>query len=165
MEQAPNRALTFRALGVDDSAEVQRLVIDCPPLSPHTPYTYWVILSKFGALCVGAFADATPVGIALAIATPEKRAFVWQVGVRPQFRGLNLGGRLLEQVWKSAKQQGLQSIEATISHKNEASRRTFESFARANHLAFRAIGQATASDASGSIVDQEVEYRMEPHQD
>jgi L-2,4-diaminobutyric acid acetyltransferase len=154
--------LTYRKLGEQDCAEVQGVVVDCPPLTLHTPYTYWVILSRSAELCIGAFEREDLVGMALAIPTLERRAFVWQIGVRPQFRGLHIGRHLLERIWQAAEQAGLGSLETTIGADNEASAAAFSGFARANDLDFRAIADATSRDANGSTVDREVEYRLDP---
>jgi L-2,4-diaminobutyric acid acetyltransferase len=137
-------------------------VIDCPPLTLHTPYTYWVMLSRSAGLCVGAFERENLVGMALAIPTLERRAFVWQIGVRPQFRGLHVGRHLLERIWQAAEQAGLDSLETTIGRNNEASAATFSGFARANDLDFRAVADVTSRDPNGSTHDQEIEYRVDP---
>ncbi|HKB51238.1 MAG TPA: GNAT family N-acetyltransferase [Solirubrobacterales bacterium] len=141
---------------------MQRLVVECPPLTLHTPYTYWVILSRSARLCIGAFEGKDLIGMALSIPTLERRAFVWQIGVCPPFRGRHVGHGLLERAWQAAGQAGLRSLETTIGKENEASVATFSSFACANGLDFRAVAEAIPRDANGSTVEPEIEYRLCP---
>jgi len=152
--------LNYRKLEARDSAAVQRVVLDCPPLTLHTPYTYWVILSRSADLCVGAFEDGDLIAMALTIPTLNGRAFVWQIAVRAQFRGRRISHHLLEQVWQAAKHAGLDSLEATIGSDNKASAAAFSAFAESKGLALQAVGNATPCDADSSVVDPEIEYRI-----
>jgi L-2,4-diaminobutyric acid acetyltransferase len=51
--------------------------------------------------------------------------FVWQLGVRPDFRGIGLSDRLLDRIAESARTAGAAGIEATIEDDNAPSRAAF----------------------------------------
>jgi L-2,4-diaminobutyric acid acetyltransferase len=154
-------ALSIRALAADDLVGVQGLIRACPPLQLHTPYTYWVILDKYGSHCAGIFDGENAVGLVLAIPVPEQRLFVWQIGVLPRLRGDGLSGRLLRHIWRAATREGMTSLETTIAEDNPASRSAFEAFAQAEGLNLRPSGAVTVRDADGVAVDDEIVYRLE----
>jgi diaminobutyrate acetyltransferase len=156
---APSDRLTIRALDVGDAADVQETVVACAPLTLHTPYTYWVILAHGSGLSVGAWEESRLAAVALAIPFGADRAFVWQIGVRPELRRGGLSQRLLERVWDAAKGQGLASLEATVAADNQASMAAFSRFADSQSLGLRG-DEVAVRDADGSVADREIHIRL-----
>lgn len=159
MGQPPNE-LTYQRVSVDSSEAIQGLVSDCPPLTLHTPFTYWVILSRSSELCIGAFADGDLAGVVLTIPSLTGAAFVWQIGVGQEFRRQKVAHALLDRSWRAAKGAGLEAIEATIDPENKASTSMFKNFAEVNGLKLEAAGDVEIRDASGSLIERETEYRL-----
>lgn len=159
MGQPPNE-LTYQRVMVDSSEAIQALVADCPPLTLHTPFTYWVILSRSPDLCIGAFADGDLVGVVLTIPSLARAAFVWQIGVRQEFRGQKVAHALLDRSWQAAKCVGLKGIEVTIDPQNKASTSMFKKFAEVNDLKMEVAGDVEIRDGSGSLIERETEYRL-----
>lgn len=163
MDQARSkRELTYRQLGVEDAVELQRAVIDCPPLSLHTPYTYWVMLNTSPTTCLGAWQQHELAAFVLAIPTDRDHVFVWQIGVRPPFRRCRIGHALLDRVWQAAEAAGHSTLETTIAPDNHPSTEAFSSFAKSRGLGFEAVGEAVCPGPDGAIVEREVVYRLEP---
>ena len=163
MDQTPsNHDLKYRTLDIQDSVDLQCAVVDCPPLTLHTPYTYWVILSRSSELCIGAWQQDEFVGFAMAIPTLRNRVFVWQIGVRPAFRGRQIGQSLLERVWLAAEQSGFSSLETSVAPNNQASTATFASFAKSHGFGFEVAGETVCRDPAGDIVEREIEYLLKP---
>lgn len=154
--------LTFRPLGVADVVDLQQAVRDCPPLTLHTPYTYWVALSKASGLCIGAWREDELAGFVVAMPTTRSRLFVWQIGVRSSFRGRQVGQVMLRKAWQAAEKLGLDSLETSIEPSNKASAATFASFAKAENLSFNAIGTASIRDPAGKVAEREIEYLLQP---
>jgi L-2,4-diaminobutyric acid acetyltransferase len=157
--QPPNE-LIYQRVSADSSEAIQGLVADCPPLTLHTPFTYWVILSRSSELCIGAFADGDLVGFVLTIPSLTGGAFVWQIGVSQKFRRQKIAHALLDRSWRAAKGVGLEAIEVTIDPRNKASTSMFKDFAEVNGLKLGATGDVEIRDASGSLIERENEYRL-----
>jgi L-2,4-diaminobutyric acid acetyltransferase len=155
-----SHGLTYRELELPDAVELQRAVIDCSPLSLHTPYTYWVILTAGSGFCFGAWERTRLAAFALAIPLGQDRIFVWQLGVRPEFRGCQISHELLDRIWRTAMAAGLRSLETTIAPDNHASTAAFSSFADSHDLDFEADGDTTCQGPDGTIVDREVRFRL-----
>lgn len=159
-ERRDAQSLSLRALGPDDAAAVQQAVIACPPLTLHTPYTYWVMLGAQRGMCVGAYAEDELAAFALSLHLGPERLFVWQIGVLPAHRGRNLGVRLLGDLWGRARQRGIDRVETTIAPDNVASRLAFERFAITHGLVMRRLGDALCSDADGLVAEAENWFRL-----
>lgn len=163
MEQAhPEQDLDLRTLSVADAVDLQKAVIACPPLTLHTPYTYWVILSRSPDLCFGAWAGGELAAFSLAVPTFRRHAFIWQIGVLPELRGQRLGQHLLDRVWHVARESGLTAMEATIAVDNESSIATFRVFAETHELGFQECGEIVSRDAVGAEAEREIEYLLRP---
>lgn len=156
----PPRKLTYGELSPELAEATQRLVANCPPLVLHTPFTYWVILSRSQHLSIGAFDCDSLVGAVLAIPSLSGAAFVWQIGVHQELRGQRIAGALLERCWKAARTAGLKALEVTIDPKNEASLSTFTAFAEVNNLTLEMGAEIEVRDGSGNLVEREIEYRL-----
>ena len=154
--------MTLRPLDLSDAVEIQRAVLDCPPLTLHTPYTYWVILTAGSGLCFGSWDDGQLAGFLLVVPSRDDSAFAWQIGVRPQFRRRGVSQTLLASAWQAARKAGFQSMDVTITASNSESFDAFASFADAHGLNLREAGEATCQGPDGSITDNEILFRLAP---
>jgi L-2,4-diaminobutyric acid acetyltransferase len=151
---------SMRPVTADDAGPLQQAVLECPPLSLHTPYAYWVMLRAGGSLSVASWRAGQIVGFALGLGLADARVLVWQIGVRSQFRRRGLAQEMLAALWRTAQSQGIDTIEATIDLDNVVSRRVFARFAETHALDVQQIGEAVCRDPTGTIVEREDWFRL-----
>ncbi|MTD58654.1 diaminobutyrate acetyltransferase [Amycolatopsis pithecellobii] len=118
-----------------DGAELWRIARDSKKLDLNTPYAYLLWCRDFADTSVVAKVDGRPVGFVMVYRRPAApdAALVWQVAVDASQRGQGLAGKMLDQLFTSLVQQGVRYLETTVTPDNEASIRTFASFAKRWH--------------------------------
>ena len=129
-----------RLLNASDGARVRSFVSKCPPLTVHTSYTYWFILSRTPRLSVGLEASDGLVAVALGVPTADGGVFVWQLASCPTLRRTGLAIKALGALWTNADAQGLSRLELTIAPSNQASVATMRRFADDHGLRIRSTG-------------------------
>ncbi|APZ41985.1 diaminobutyrate acetyltransferase [Acidihalobacter ferrooxydans] len=120
-----------------DGARVWHLVENSGVLDRNSAYVYLLLCSHFSDTCAIAEQDDQLLGFVTGYRLPERPQtwFVWQVGVSARARGRGLGKRLLHAVLN--RHDDLNTIEATVSPSNRASRALFGSIARELHAPLR----------------------------
>lgn len=125
-------ALRMRAVQASDGAALWRLVAQVGTLELNTPYAYVLLASDFGSTCrVAEAEDGSLVGAVIGLRPPREPdcAFVWQVGVRPDFRGKGLALALL-QAWHGCPAvSDARWLTATVAEGNRASQALFRRLA------------------------------------
>lgn len=126
-------ALDFRTASLRDAPEIWELVSDSGALEENSLYCYLLLCRDFSDTCVVACRGNEIVGFVLAYRPPKspETVFVWQVGVAEAARGQGLAKRLLRSLVSVPGCDGVRYLEATVTPSNTASRRLFQSFAKA----------------------------------
>ena len=108
-----------------------RLVRDCPPLDPNSPYCNLLQCSHFKSTSIAATHRDQLVGSVTAYRLPghPDTLFVWQVAVHPAVRGRGLARQMLRRLFERVAPQGVRFIETSITGDNPASQRLFAGFA------------------------------------
>lgn len=151
--------LTITSLTAENSVAVQRLVRECAPLTLHTPYSYWVMLTYGGNLSRAVWQDGRLAACALVVPAGTTVAFVWQLGVAPQYRGKGLAGAVLRAVWDE-RAEWVAHLETTIAPDNHKSYASFAGLARARGLELREVAAIGVAGPDGSMVERETHYRL-----
>lgn len=114
-----------------DVAAVHAFVADCPPLTLHTEFTYWVLLRYWGSYCLIAEEDGMIASVLLAIGTSsaEDLVYLWQIGVAPRARRSGLAQRMLQEFAARASSDGRTRVQVSIAPDNPASLRLFAQLA------------------------------------
>lgn len=123
--------IEIRNLSGLDTDLVHALAQELPPLDVHTMYTYWNILENFGDSCFVATDSDLPVGLVTSHPTtnPSDEWFLWQIGVRTEYRGNGIADRLQDCVVAVARDAGASALRTTIDQTNLASLHIFERLA------------------------------------
>jgi L-2,4-diaminobutyric acid acetyltransferase len=121
----------IRASSEADVAAVQNFVADCPPLTVHTEFTYWVLLRYWGDYCLIAEQDDEITGVLLAIGagSADDLIYLWQVGVTPALRGTGLAQGMLCEFAARASRSGRTRVQVSVADDNRASHGLFARFA------------------------------------
>lgn len=151
--------MKLRRCTENEADAVRAFVAKCPPLTVHTPYTYWTTLRYFGEGCFVIEHDEEIVGYISGVpstALPDV-VFVWQVGVAQEWQGKGLSTRLLDAVANVAIDKGLTRMQYSVGPSNLASRRTFERFATRRGAHVERIGVVKLAERG----EQDELYEME----
>lgn len=116
---------------VADGRLMWQLVQDAGVLDRNSLYCYALFCRDFADTSLVAFGDQELAGFVTAYRPPTRPdcIFVWQVGVASPYRRCGLGLRMLQQLVTMPHVRGCQSLEATVTPSNQASRKLFERFA------------------------------------
>ncbi len=154
--------LTIRPMRTEDVAAVQAFVSTCPPLGVHTAFTYWVLSQYSSTFSFVAESDGRLCGLLTALATDrlDPGLYLWQLGVSEELRGQGVAGRLLSQLAQAMPPAGVTSFDVSISPENEASRRTFQGFARTVGAAWEVVGRSRVVDLFFGHDDSETIHRL-----
>lgn len=124
--------IAFRRPTVEDGAAMWACVGRTKVLEQNTCYAYVLFAAHFADTCVLAEIDGRVAGVVIGYRPPTSpdAAFVWQIGVDPDFQGRGLGKKLLEEFIRLPGCRDANFLETTVTPSNETSRRLFRSFAR-----------------------------------
>ncbi|GHB29084.1 diaminobutyrate acetyltransferase [Streptomyces clavifer] len=119
---------------MEDGAAIWRIARDSEVLDLNSSYSYLLWCRDFAATSVVA-RDETggPIGFVTGYLRPDRPGtlVVWQVAVDSAHRGKGLAATLLDALTtRVASDQGLASVETTVTPDNTASDRLFTSFAQ-----------------------------------
>lgn len=122
----------FRTARPDDGAALWRLVKATGALELNSAYFYLLFATDFGDTCLVAERDGRIVGAVVGYHPPRRSdtAFVWQIGVLPEFHGQGLGSKLLQQWISLPANRGCKWVTATVADDNTASQALFRRFTR-----------------------------------
>ncbi|MDC7239177.1 MAG: GNAT family N-acetyltransferase [Spirochaetales bacterium] len=152
----------IRNIKKSDLPEIRKLVAACHPLGFHTLYTYWVLQHHFGDLCFVSEEEGRLAGLITGLVSGSEgdTAFLWQIGVRPDFQGQGIAGHLVDCFASAVRNKGLGRIQLSIDPENPVSIKTFESFARKEGLVFRKIERISLSDEFSDYPEEEDLYEI-----
>ncbi|MFD3522116.1 diaminobutyrate acetyltransferase [Streptomyces sp. NPDC058653] len=130
------RSLRIEAPQVEDGAEIWRIARDSEVLDLNSSYSYLLWCRDFAATSVVARdtasgADGAPIAFVTGYIRPERpeALVIWQVAVDSAHRGKGLAGTLLDAlVTRVTDEQGITSVETTVTPDNTASDRMFHAF-------------------------------------
>jgi L-2,4-diaminobutyric acid acetyltransferase len=164
MDQTTEKRLLFRRPRVEDGKAVHDLIRRSPPLDVNSAYNYFLLCSHFSETCVVVEKEGVLVGFISAYREPAQmeRLFVWQVAVDSDIRGQGLAGRMLHELLSRPACHGVRWIETTISPSNSASRRVFESLAKARAVRWEEEIFLSREDFGGEAHEEEILYRIGP---
>ncbi|MFE7751420.1 diaminobutyrate acetyltransferase [Streptomyces sp. NPDC057428] len=119
---------------VEDGAAIWRIARDSEVLDLNSSYSYLLWCRDFAATSVVARDEnGDPIAFVTGYIRPDRpeTLVVWQVAVDRAHRGKGLAAKLLDALTaRVASEQGLASVETTITPDNAASDRLFTSFAQ-----------------------------------
>jgi L-2,4-diaminobutyric acid acetyltransferase len=133
-------SITIRPATPADGRTMWHLAKDSGSLDLNSPYAYLLAGHHFGATTkVAVDTRGGIAGFVIGYRPPAAphQVFVWQVAVDPSHRGSGVGHKLLGAVVDDAIAAGAHELTATVTPSNEASRRLFQSVARARSAEFR----------------------------
>lgn len=139
------RSIRIDAPRVADGAAIWRIARDSEVLDLNSSYSYLLWCRDFAATSVVARdtssgaegtagadgADGAPIGFVTGYIRPERpeALVVWQVAVDRAHRGKGLAGTLLDALTRRVtEEQGVTSIETTVTPDNTASDRMFHAY-------------------------------------
>lgn len=130
-------SIVFRRPCTQDGVAVWHAVERAGTLEQNTAYFYLIFCSDFANTCLIAEEDGEVAGFVIGYQPPTepRTAFVWQIGVLPQWRGQGLGKRMLHAWLALPANQGVQWVTATVSDDNAASDQLFRGFASSLEVA------------------------------
>ena len=139
IDEAKRQDLSIRTPLLSDAQGMERMASECGELDVHNRYAYLLCCSLFKKTSRLAVKRGEPAGFLTALRVPEypERLFVWQIGVRPDFRGQGVARALLNHVVLQSGPPRLQRLEATVAPSNLASMRLFEKFAASQDTALQ----------------------------
>nr|WP_302622496.1 diaminobutyrate acetyltransferase [Streptomyces griseus] len=124
---------------VEDGAAIWRIARDSEVLDLNSSYSYLLWCRDFAATSVVARDEnGDPVAFVTGYTRPDRpqTLVVWQVAVDRSHRGKGLAATLLDALTaRVAADQGLTSVETTITPDNTASERLFTSYAQRHDVA------------------------------
>ncbi|MER5553832.1 diaminobutyrate acetyltransferase [Streptomyces sp. NPDC002793] len=119
---------------VEDGAAIWRIARDSEVLDLNSSYSYLLWCRDFAATSVVARDEnGDPIAFVTGYIRPDRpqTLVVWQVAVDAAHRGKGLAATLLDALTtRVASEQGLASVETTVTPDNTASDRLFTSFAQ-----------------------------------
>ncbi|WP_405847198.1 diaminobutyrate acetyltransferase [Streptomyces niveus] len=136
------RSIRIDAPRVADGAAIWRIARDSGVLDLNSSYSYLLWCRDFAATSVVARdtssgadgtpgAEGTPIGFVTGYIRPERpeALVVWQVAVDRAHRGKGLAGTLLDALTRRVtEEQGVTSVETTVTPDNTASDRMFHAY-------------------------------------
>lgn len=116
---------------IDEGGMIWEMARDAGGIDLNSPYAYMIQWRNFHQTCVVAEVYGKPAGFVMAHRVPNRPhvLFVWQVAVLPEFRGMGIGHRMLEELVERPACTGVRVLEATVTPSNKASERLFTAFA------------------------------------
>ncbi|WGV98656.1 diaminobutyrate acetyltransferase [Vibrio sp. YMD68] len=125
---------SFSEPSVEDGSDVSHLIAACPPLDVNSSYCHFLQSMHFSQTCVLARYDGDIAGFVSAYRKPDEPStlFVWQVAVAPRFRGKGLASSMLDELLSRDHLSSINSVETTITEKNDASWAVFQKLDKSN---------------------------------
>ncbi|WP_406150175.1 diaminobutyrate acetyltransferase [Streptomyces sp. NBC_01012] len=152
---------------VEDGAAIWRIARDSEVLDLNSSYSYLLWCRDFAATSVVARDEnGDPIAFVTGYIRPDRpeTLVVWQVAVDQAHRGKGLAAELLDALTaRVASDQGLESVETTVTPDNTASDRLFTSFAQRHDVPLeREVLFEGALFPEGTTHLPEVLYRIGP---
>lgn len=112
--------MNIRGLQDGDIKAVREILAQGEPfVASYQNYIYWMLGRNFPSTCLVAEKNGRILGYIGALLSAEKQTvFVWQIAVKSDERGRQIGRRLLENVVIAAKNMGITQLEIGINDEN-----------------------------------------------
>lgn len=125
--------IILRTPSLDDAVGIHRIVRDSGTLDANSVYCYLLLCRDFCDSCLVAVRDSEAVGFVSAYLPPRRpeTLFVWQIGVHSSMRRTGLARAMLRSLLILPACRQVNTLEATVTPSNHASRRLFQSLANA----------------------------------
>lgn len=125
--------VTLRRPRRSDGAALHDFVCRSEALEANTRYAYLLLSTHFRDTSIVAEQGGRIAGFVAAYLLPARpdTIFVWQVGVAPFARRTGLARRMIQAILDRQDLEDVRCLEATVATSNQASRRLFESVAKA----------------------------------
>lgn len=139
--------LYIRPLEEGDIKTVREILAQGAPfVASYNNYIYWMLGKYFPSTCLVAEKNGQIIGYIGALLSMEKqKIFVWQIAVKSNERGQQIGRRLLENIVTAAKKMGIDELEIAIDDEN---------------IICRCMVKKLVQDLEGTITEKE-KYRGE----
>ncbi|WP_304508617.1 GNAT family N-acetyltransferase [Anaerotignum sp.] len=96
-------------------------------MASYNNYIYWMLGKYFPSTCLVAEENGQVLGYIGALLSAEKRKiFIWQIAVKSEERGRQIGRKLLQSVLLTAGDMGIMQLEIAINDKNSSCRHMVE---------------------------------------
>ena len=140
--------IIIRNIKICDLKNIRELIKKCFPLDFHTLYTYWVLAYHFQEFCFVAEKKNELIGYISGLVSNRKdnTAFIWQIGVTPEYRGTGLSQKLLYHFFDSVQKNHIKYVQVSIDPKNIASLKCFRKFVQATNRTMRKIDELHLKD-------------------
>ncbi|MEZ6125484.1 MAG: diaminobutyrate acetyltransferase [Planctomycetaceae bacterium] len=138
------QSIALRTPTLCDASEIWQLVRDSGVLDCNSAYLYLLLCRDFSDTCLVATVESRVVGFVSAYLLPadSRTLFVWQIGVRSDWQGQGIGRRLLAGLVERVQVRSpVQFVEATVTARNTASRKLFQSFADKSHVRLQEVSE------------------------
>ncbi|WP_329278648.1 diaminobutyrate acetyltransferase [Streptomyces sp. NBC_01451] len=154
---------------IADGAALWRIARDSKVLDLNSSYSYLLWCRDFAATsAVARDSGGRPVGFVTGYVRPDRPGtlLVWQVAVDVGHRGRGLAAALLDGLTRRVgAEQGLTTVETTITPRNTASEQLFTSFAERHGATVQREVLFDAAQFPNDPHDPEVLYRIGPLSD
>jgi len=156
--------LSLRKPGLEDGAEVHRLITQTEPLDINSLYCYLLICDHFNETSILAHDNGSVKGFISAYIHPRKNdtLFIWQVAVHSSTRRQGLAMKMAMGILGRDCTRGIRYIETTVSPSNTASSLFFESLAARLETGLVKEPYITESMFGEEKHEAEVLYRIGP---
>jgi L-2,4-diaminobutyric acid acetyltransferase len=144
---------------------MDQLARDCPPLDTNSRYLYLLMCHHHASTCAAARDDeGRLVGMVTAYKPPAepRTLFIWQMAVAPQGRGQSLARKMIQAILRRPSNGDVDTLEATVSPSNTASRRVFESLARHLNTTLRVDSLFESEHFGGADHEPENKFHLGP---
>jgi len=134
--------IVIRNLEENDIEKLLEFVKNCKPLTEHTLYTYWVLSRYFPNICFLCENESRElIGAITGVisAKNQEHAFIWQIGVRLDYRRKGIATSLIDKFVNKCTQLGISYIEFTIEPNNVASFNLFKKYAGCKGIKMKKI--------------------------
>jgi L-2,4-diaminobutyric acid acetyltransferase len=158
-----DRPWVIRNIEPRDAEILQAFVSKCPPLDPHTLFTYWVLARyqpTYGFVAQDFNGEVIGLLTAIASSNDHETVYVWQIGVAPAVRGNGLAQDLLHELNMAALQNRRRLLEVSIDSHNQESHCLFHAFARAQSATLEVVDVLELHDEHYALTDSEVLYQI-----
>jgi len=102
------------------------------------------------------------IGFVSGVRSNEDIFFIWQLGVKHEYRSQGYSSLLLEKVVTAASSLGCKKIQFSIEPDNEKSLKASTSFARKHQLSIKRIDNVYYVDSLSGKQENEVLFEMSP---
>jgi L-2,4-diaminobutyric acid acetyltransferase len=120
-EERDPDGITIRNFHPEDVDAIHNLVGEfSPQLTQHEQYVYQILAKYTPSRCFVATDDGEAIGFVTSFLSDSKplTLFLWQGGIRPEYRGMGIMDKLMDRIGEVAISNGTHAIEITTTPDN-----------------------------------------------